>query len=141
MVDRRAEQADELATWSADGDVGFDAVVDVDEGDVVDDAAGPDPTFMADLGASEPCGGAAVHRSDVEVVAEAHDQKWLTDRMYEFGGTLTGKDKTIFEKRLLAEDPQTLQEIGEQYGISRERVRPTRCSRPTTFMIAPIGSC
>jgi len=29
----------------------------------------------------------------------------------------------IFEKRLLAERPMTLQEIGDHYGISRERVR------------------
>jgi RNA polymerase sigma-32 factor len=29
----------------------------------------------------------------------------------------------IFDHRLLAEDPMTLQEIGDRYGISRERVR------------------
>ena len=43
--------------------------------------------------------------------------------MREFGKTLTGKDRTIFEERLLTEEPKTLQEIGEIYGISRERVR------------------
>jgi RNA polymerase sigma-32 factor len=58
-----------------------------------------------------------------EVVTAAHDRKWLSEKMHEFGGTLEGKDRTIFEKRLLAEDPLTLQEIGGQYGISRERVR------------------
>ena len=30
---------------------------------------------------------------------------------------------TLFQNRLLAEQPLTLQEIGERYGISRERVR------------------
>ncbi len=29
----------------------------------------------------------------------------------------------IFDKRLLTEDPMTLQEIGDKFGISRERVR------------------
>ncbi|MGH7823510.1 MAG: RNA polymerase factor sigma-32 [Candidatus Binatia bacterium] len=58
-----------------------------------------------------------------DLVAEAHDQKWTSEKMREFGATLSGKDKTIFEKRLLAEEPQTLQEIGEMYAISRERVR------------------
>ena len=39
------------------------------------------------------------------------------------GATLTGKDRVIFDTRLVAEEPRTLQEIGDEYGISRERVR------------------
>jgi len=58
-----------------------------------------------------------------DAVAEAHYQKIVADRMREFGETLTGKDRTIFERRLLTESPMTLQEIGEMYHISRERVR------------------
>ncbi len=56
-------------------------------------------------------------------VVDAHYQKVVADKMREFGETLTGKDRTIFEKRLLTEEPMTLQEIGEMYEISRERVR------------------
>jgi RNA polymerase sigma-32 factor len=56
-------------------------------------------------------------------VADAHYQKKLAEKMQEFGATLAGKDRTIFEKRLLTEEPQTLQEIGEMYHVSRERVR------------------
>ena len=33
------------------------------------------------------------------------------------------KELEIFNQRLLTEDPATLQEIGERFGISRERVR------------------
>jgi RNA polymerase sigma-32 factor len=44
-------------------------------------------------------------------------------RIREFGQTLKDKDRVIFDHRLLAEDPMTLQEIGDRYGISRERVR------------------
>jgi RNA polymerase sigma-32 factor len=43
--------------------------------------------------------------------------------MAEFSRKLKGKEQVIFAKRLLAEEPLTLQEIGDQYGISRERVR------------------
>ncbi len=44
-------------------------------------------------------------------------------RLTAFASTLTGKDIEIFRDRLLADEPVTLQEIGDRYGISRERVR------------------
>ena len=47
----------------------------------------------------------------------------ISEKMVEFAKTLKGKEHVIFSKRLLAEEPLTLQEIGDQYGISRERVR------------------
>jgi RNA polymerase sigma-32 factor len=58
-----------------------------------------------------------------DAVADAQYQQAVSERMREFGKTLSGKDLTIFEERLLTEEPKTLQEIGEIYGISRERVR------------------
>jgi RNA polymerase sigma-32 factor len=58
-----------------------------------------------------------------DAVANAQYQHAVSERMREFGNTLSGKDRTIFEERLLTEEPKTLQEIGEIYGISRERVR------------------
>ncbi len=47
------------------------------------------------------------------------------EKIREFGETLTGKDAVIFERRRpdAREEPLTLQEIGDEYGISRERVR------------------
>jgi RNA polymerase sigma-32 factor len=56
-------------------------------------------------------------------MAEAEYRSKVGERIREFGETLNGKDKVIFESRLLAEEPLTLQEIGDKYGISRERVR------------------
>lgn len=44
-------------------------------------------------------------------------------RLRAFASTLTGKDVVIFRDRLVADEPVTLQEIGDRYGISRERVR------------------
>ena len=37
--------------------------------------------------------------------------------------TLEGKERYIFEKRLTADEPLTLQDIGDHYGVSRERAR------------------
>ncbi|RKH18080.1 sigma-70 family RNA polymerase sigma factor [Corallococcus praedator] len=40
-----------------------------------------------------------------------------------FAQTLEGKELYIFEHRLTADEPLTLQDIGDKYGVSRERAR------------------
>jgi RNA polymerase sigma-32 factor len=40
-----------------------------------------------------------------------------------FRKSLTGKDVDIFDKRIVADEPLTLQELGDGFGVSRERVR------------------
>jgi RNA polymerase sigma-32 factor len=45
------------------------------------------------------------------------------ERLQQFRTTLKGKDVVIFDKRMVAEDPLTLQELGTEFGVSRERVR------------------
>ncbi len=47
----------------------------------------------------------------------------LRHYLSEFRKELKDKEKVIFEKRLIAEDPLTLQELGKEFGVSRERVR------------------
>jgi RNA polymerase sigma-32 factor len=47
----------------------------------------------------------------------------VREKLAEFRTTLKGKDVAIFEQRLMADEPKTLQELGDQFGISRERVR------------------
>jgi RNA polymerase sigma-32 factor len=47
----------------------------------------------------------------------------VRERLDEFRATLSGKDLEIFEKRLVSDEPLTLQELGDQFGVSRERVR------------------
>ena len=47
----------------------------------------------------------------------------LKEALKEFRKTITGKDADICDSRLMADNPLTLQEIGDKYGISRERVR------------------
>jgi RNA polymerase sigma-32 factor len=59
------------------------------------------------------------------LLADGELQALLKDKLTEFRKTLVGKDKelAIFEDRLVADEPLTLQELGDRFGISRERVR------------------
>jgi RNA polymerase sigma-32 factor len=45
------------------------------------------------------------------------------EKLAEFAKDLKGKERFIYERRLIAEEPLTLQEIGDHYGVSRERAR------------------
>ena len=47
----------------------------------------------------------------------------LHTKVKKFKRTLNDREMKIFEKRIFSDSPQTLQEIGETYHISRERVR------------------
>lgn len=58
-----------------------------------------------------------------ERYADAETREYLGRKIREFGATLDGKERVIFDERLMAEEPLTLQDIGDRYGISRERVR------------------
>src|SRR5688572_31636962 len=59
-----------------------------------------------------------------DVAAESDEfRSLLREKLAEFAKTLRGRELTIFEERLLTDAPKTLQEIGESYGISRERAR------------------
>lgn len=61
-------------------------------------------------------------RVDDVLAAEELDER-LRDKIREYGALLKGKEKRIFEERLLAEEPKTLQQLGDEFGVSRERVR------------------
>lgn len=58
-----------------------------------------------------------------EQFADAQYREMLRDKMEQFANTLKDKELVIYRERLLNEEPVTLREIGEKYGISRERVR------------------
>jgi RNA polymerase sigma-32 factor len=63
------------------------------------------------------------HATAEEEVSTTEYRSLIEEKMKAFALTLTGKEEVIFNKRLLAEEPLTLQEIGDHYSISRERVR------------------
>jgi RNA polymerase sigma-32 factor len=63
------------------------------------------------------------HATAEEEVSATEYRSLIGKKMAAFALTLAGKEEVIFNQRLLAEEPLTLQEIGDQYSISRERVR------------------
>ena len=58
-----------------------------------------------------------------EALADTQLRGILKEKMERFAKNLKDKELVIFYQRLLTDHPLTLREIGEQYGISRERVR------------------
>jgi RNA polymerase sigma-32 factor len=59
------------------------------------------------------------------LIADSELQGLLKEKLAAFRETLDGKDKdiAIFDERLVSDEPLTLQELGDRFGISRERVR------------------
>lgn len=104
----------------------------VDESEVVDmdrRLSSGEASLDAPVGDSE---GRSVSRIDLmpgntsgpDVAFERHEMdEMVRARLSKFRETLKGKDIIIFDKRMAAEEPLTLQELGDEFGISRERVR------------------
>jgi RNA polymerase sigma-32 factor len=45
------------------------------------------------------------------------------ERIEEFAVNLNERDQRILRERILADEPRTLAEMGEEFGVSRERIR------------------
>ncbi len=58
-----------------------------------------------------------------ESVADKELKRVFLDKVQEFAKTLDERDRTLVDRRILAEEPATLAELGEEFGVSRERVR------------------
>ena len=56
-------------------------------------------------------------------MAKKEIESLLHNKIEEFREKMTEREKEIFDLRIFSEEPLTLQEIGDRYGISRERVR------------------
>ncbi|MCB9556406.1 MAG: RNA polymerase factor sigma-32 [Deltaproteobacteria bacterium] len=91
----------------AAGDVSLDAPLRDDDG------ATTRLDFISDDGAVSP---------DVAVANKMLSEQ-LDQHLRAFADTLSGRDREIFDLRTIAEEPLTLQEIGDRYGITRERAR------------------
>jgi len=65
--------------------------------------------------------------ADVETtedqVAKKEMESLLHSKIAELKKTMTPRELEIFEQRIFSDSPATLQQIGDRYGISRERVR------------------
>lgn len=58
-----------------------------------------------------------------EVVADRHDQSQLRDWLIEALRDLSARERLIVRERKLREEPRTLESLGEELGLSKERVR------------------
>jgi len=58
-----------------------------------------------------------------EQLGARQEHDLLKEKFEEFAQTLSERDLKIFEERLLAELPLTLQQIADEFGITKERVR------------------
>lgn len=64
------------------------------------------------------------HHADPENRVDAAEFKdLLQEKLRKFGVDLTGRELEIFDERVMAEDPITLQDLGDRWGVSRERAR------------------
>lgn len=67
----------------------------------------------------------------------------VSGAMRAFGETVTGeRETTIWFERLMSEDPKTLEEIGQRFGITRERARQIEAKikeRLKQFLLERLG--
>jgi RNA polymerase sigma-32 factor len=58
-----------------------------------------------------------------DMLAESELRDIYLAKLEEFSKTLKGKEEYIFKERLLSDSPLSLQNIGDKFGLSKERIR------------------
>ncbi len=80
--------------------------------------------FVAEDGDTERQDLLVDDKPDQETVLGDREDRVLGNKLLkEAMSELTPRERRIIEERRLTDEPRTLEEIGEEYGISRERVR------------------
>jgi RNA polymerase sigma-32 factor len=72
-----------------------------------------------EVGDTLSVGGTSAEQS----VGDAELRRVFMERAREFAQQLSARDRRIVDARILAEEPLSLQELGTEFGVSRERVR------------------
>jgi RNA polymerase sigma-32 factor len=104
-LDVREEDVDEMTQRLGSGEVSLNAPI----GDGGKEEYG---SYLPDKG------------MDVdEQLSEAEGRKILLKKLEEYRKRLSEKELDIFDNRIMSENPVTLQDLGDKYNISRERVR------------------
>jgi RNA polymerase sigma-32 factor len=62
-------------------------------------------------------------RSAEQNVADEELRRVFLEKVHEFTETLDDREKRIVAERILSDEPKTLQEMGDEFGVTRERVR------------------
>jgi RNA polymerase sigma-32 factor len=103
--------------------------LDVKERDVIEmqmRLSAPDVSLDSPVGEDGFAPAAVIPSDELSVEEKLASSQLKTifgEYVAEFQKTLKDRDLFIFQNRMLAEEPITLQEIGEMYGITRERAR------------------
>jgi RNA polymerase sigma-32 factor len=104
-------------------DVTEDDVIDMEQrlghSDLSFDAPVGDDDGSASYGDFIPSRGPSTE----EGVADDELRRVFLEKVHAFAETLDERDRRIIDERILAEEPKTLQEMGDAFGITRERVR------------------
>ena len=83
----------------------------------------------------------ATERPDV-VAENVEFRERLHETLVAFGERLKGREKQLFAERLMTDKPRTLQELGDRFGISRERTRQLEMrlmGRLKSYLQAELG--
>lgn len=115
--------------------------------DVEQGMAGPDVSLDAPLGNDD---GDTYYIDTLRLMEQSVDEKiahgefreLLEKRFAEFADTLSERERVILTQRLIADEPETLQQIADRYGISREAVRVAEkklVSKLKKYMIESFG--
>ena len=104
-------------------DVTEEDVIDMDQrmsqGDLSLNAPARRDGVGAEFGDFVPVGGPSAEQS----VGDAQLSEVFHEKIAEFSASLGERDRKIVEDRIIAEEQKTLQELADEFGISRERVR------------------
>jgi len=77
-----------------------------------------------------------------EDVADSEFFSLMKRQLDIFSETLSGRDEQIWRERLVSDDPITLAELGERWGVSRERVRQVEAAlkkKLREFLVEALG--
>ncbi len=101
----RSSDIEEMQKRFAGRDLSLDAKLDFDQGISFLD-------ILPDLSPDQE-----------ELLGESEEDTVLKDEVQEALGNLSERERFIVSQRIMADDPMTLQELGNTFQISRERVR------------------
>ena len=104
-LDVREDEVVEMTERLGSAEVSIDTSLSVDSRDQYRDML-PDPGTHVD-----------------EKVSDKQRREVFSAEIKKFRRRLSGREADIFDNRIMAEHPETLQQLGNKYGISRERVR------------------
>jgi RNA polymerase sigma-32 factor len=122
--------------------VNEDELRDVEQG-----MSGPDISLDAPLGSYD---GDTRYIDTLHLMEESVDDKIahgefrdiLEKKFADFAQTLSAREQEILTHRLIADEPETLQQIADRYGISREAVRVAEkklVSKLKKYMVESFG--